>query len=732
MQAAIGFEVGQMPYQLRVFGSVDLVNAEKMVSIPSQKSRALLVLLAASPRFVIRRSRAASLLWSGSEEKSRLNLRQELVGLRRALGDTSSSVLWANDQEIGLEPQGFVDFDQFLTGVRATDIPALSQALALFRGPLGSDLDLTAEEFGSWLAGERTRTTQLAVAAGDRLVRLLIAEGRHQEALERAHWLHALDPLREETHRLVIGQEAVVSGRASAMARYEEFRTLLRDELAVQPEPATRHLLDELRSARAAPLEADTPLPTTRPEPGQTDPVGRSRGQLARKPMVVAALAAMIGLILILFGPSLLSVAEDPRRASSVTRQNQDGVVSLAILPFQTAPNNDHLAPFAEQLGDLIKRSFVLQRYFAVIDVPTAVAASTPIVAPIKARYVMAATVQALQDDKIQVFIKIHDNDTGEVVGGRSIVREKGDEALLVRQFGSEILLSSTQTIALHRVREFRDDDESLPALVGKSHAWAVRATQSQRHPQEREVWNRLLQLAPDNEFVLTHIAMQLSGLVARNQSDRRQADLAQLADLLERLRHIAPQSVQAEFLRGLTAKMHSDFEVAERHFARTLELWPGHVQASVQLAHVSAFIGKAEGGLALLDRLVDRKTITAQTIDNAFIAGEVALLADRPKDAVEWLALAVHANPRIGRIQAMFAAALELNGQTLEATRAAGEAYRLSPNYTPQSMAARGNRSGASHPDVATQRQRYVAAFSAALARAKNSEATTSAVPTR
>lgn len=719
-----------MPYQLRVFGKIELFTAAgDLIAIPSQKSRALLVLLAASPRFVMRRSRASSLLWSGSEEKSRLNLRQELVGLRRALGDSPNSIVWANDQEIGLEPQGFVDFDQFLTGARATDIPALSQALSLFRGPLGSDLDLTAEEFGSWLAGERARTTQLAVAAGDRLVRLLIAEGRHQEALETAQWLHTLDPLREETHRLVIGQEAIVSGRASAMARYEEFRTLLRDELAVQPEPATRQLLDGLRSARVIPLPADPPLPTAEPGLDQADAVGASRGKPSRKPLVVMALAAMAGLTLILFGPSLLSVAEDPRRASSVTRQNQDGVASLAILSFQTAPGNDDLKSFADQLGNQIKRSFVLQRYFAVIDAPVAAAGSTPIVAPIKPRYVIAATVQELQDGKIQVFIKVHDNDTGEVIGGRSIVRERAEEALLIRQFGSEILLSSTSTIALHRVKEFREDDESLPALLAKSHAWAVRATQSQRHPEEREIWNRLLQIAPNNEFVLTHVAMQLSGLIARNQSDRREADLRQLAELLDQLRHVAPQSAQAEFLRGLTAKMLSDFEGAERHFARTLELWPGHFQASVQLAHVSAFTGKAEEGFTLLDRLVDRQTITAQTIDNAFIAGEVALLANRPKDAVEWLALAVHANPRIGRIQAMFAAALELNGQTLEATRAASEAYRLSPNYTPQSMAARGNRSGASYPDVATQRQRYVAAFSAALERAKSGETATPAV---
>jgi hypothetical protein len=45
----------------------------------------------------------------------------------------------------------------------------------------------------------------------------------------------------------VIAQEAIVSGRASAMQRYEAFRLLLRDELGVRPEAATLRLLDDLR-----------------------------------------------------------------------------------------------------------------------------------------------------------------------------------------------------------------------------------------------------------------------------------------------------------------------------------------------------------------------------------------------------------------------------------------------------------------------------------------------------
>ncbi|WP_368855712.1 BTAD domain-containing putative transcriptional regulator, partial [Proteus mirabilis] len=76
-------------------------------------------------------------------------------------------------------------------------------------------------EFDERLEGERTRCREAIISVLDSLVHLLAAAGQHREALERANRLLEIEPFREASHRLVIQQEEIISGRASALARFQ-------------------------------------------------------------------------------------------------------------------------------------------------------------------------------------------------------------------------------------------------------------------------------------------------------------------------------------------------------------------------------------------------------------------------------------------------------------------------------------------------------------------------------
>jgi predicted Zn-dependent protease len=94
-------------------------------------------------------------------------------------------------------------------------------------------------------------------------------------------------------------------------------------------------------------------------------------------------------------------------------------------------------------------------------------------------------------------------------------------------------------------------------------------------------------------------------------------------------------------------------------------------------------------------------------------MAGETALLVGEYEQAVHWLRMATRGNPSVGRIHAMLAAALQLQGRPSEAAESAATARRLSPDYTPEVMKRRGGKN--THPRYADARDRYVEAFRSA-----------------
>jgi len=210
--------------------------------------RALIAYLAAAPRFTETRRRLAGLLWASSgEDQARQSLRQLLSNFRHGAPLGASGIVMFDESSVSLNPSLVaIDRTDLMQAGPDAEVAELSSVADLYRDDFDLGLDIGEPDFDAWLRTERGRCRDAAIGCSTAWSARWLARAARGSAGARQP-AREIDPLREETQRLVIAQEAMASGRASAMQRYEAFRQLLRDELGVRPEAATLALLDELR-----------------------------------------------------------------------------------------------------------------------------------------------------------------------------------------------------------------------------------------------------------------------------------------------------------------------------------------------------------------------------------------------------------------------------------------------------------------------------------------------------
>jgi predicted ATPase/DNA-binding SARP family transcriptional activator len=126
------------------------------------------------------------------------------------------------------------------------------EAWELGRSELLTGFDLaSAPEFGAWLEAERSELKQAARRAGGRAIDELQAAGDHGEAIVIAAQLHRGDPLDEAAarrHMLALTRAGDAPG---AIAVFDGLRSLLAEEVGVDPTDETVRLAEALRTGTA-------------------------------------------------------------------------------------------------------------------------------------------------------------------------------------------------------------------------------------------------------------------------------------------------------------------------------------------------------------------------------------------------------------------------------------------------------------------------------------------------
>jgi DNA-binding SARP family transcriptional activator len=240
----------------RLLGGMDLRLDDRPLSpLDSARAESLLAYLLLHRDAPQPRQRLAFLLWPDSTERqAQTNLRKVLHNLRRAVPEVvrlievgPRTLQWRTDAPLWLD---VAQFEQALAEGRLED------AVETYAG------ELLEGRYDDWLQDERERLAGLHLEALERLAHQHESSLRWADAIRCAERLIAHDPLREESHRLLIRLCQAAGDRSRAVRAYHVCAATLERELGIEPSQVTRALYESLGAvATAAPTaRARAPL----------------------------------------------------------------------------------------------------------------------------------------------------------------------------------------------------------------------------------------------------------------------------------------------------------------------------------------------------------------------------------------------------------------------------------------------------------------------------------------
>jgi DNA-binding SARP family transcriptional activator len=220
-----------------------------------RKVQTLVKLLALTSRHCLHREQIMELLWPDVEiDAARNNLRQTLHLARQTLKNETNSVsgiLIDHNGWLCLTSEGetWVDAEAFETAAaecrQSKDTTTCQAALSLYTGEL-----LPEDRYEDWTATRRELLRDLYLSLLSELGRMFDALGNTEQAIDIFHQAVAVDPTAEHAHRALMRLYAVTDRRHRALQQYHRLREILDRELALDPDPDSRRLYEDILSGR--------------------------------------------------------------------------------------------------------------------------------------------------------------------------------------------------------------------------------------------------------------------------------------------------------------------------------------------------------------------------------------------------------------------------------------------------------------------------------------------------
>lgn len=265
---------------IRLLGPITVAGPNGLAELIGARQRTICAALALRVGAVVPRTRLVDALWGDDPPPTAdKTLNSHIARLRRALAECGlPEVLTTRSHGyvLHIEPTQ-VDVYRFEEQARAAraaaargDLPVaasgLREGLALWRGA-----PLEDGEAVDWLAAEVARLDELRLAAAEDLwaIELSVSTGGPPEAIGELECLVSTYPFRERLWELLMVALYACGRQADALAAYRRARSILADQLGV--EPGAR-----LRRQHAAILAAGATEPLLEPAPERTLPASAS------------------------------------------------------------------------------------------------------------------------------------------------------------------------------------------------------------------------------------------------------------------------------------------------------------------------------------------------------------------------------------------------------------------------------------------------------------------------
>jgi predicted ATPase/DNA-binding SARP family transcriptional activator len=235
--------------QFGILGPLQVVGPAGEIPVPGAKQRAVLAtLLLQRSDGAVSAERLIDELWGERPPATAAkSLQVHVSQLRRLLGEGQPIVTRPGGYAVELEP-GALDLERLerhLADARrlrdAGDLPAAAEtlraALAQFRGAPLADVELLGRA-----AAEPARLEGVRLSALEDRLELDLALGRHAEIVPELEALVAEHPYRERLYAHLMLALYRAGRQADALDAYRRARTVLVEELGIEPGPELQHL----------------------------------------------------------------------------------------------------------------------------------------------------------------------------------------------------------------------------------------------------------------------------------------------------------------------------------------------------------------------------------------------------------------------------------------------------------------------------------------------------------
>jgi DNA-binding SARP family transcriptional activator len=260
--------------EFRLLGPLEIREGERLVTLPRRKQRALLSALAIRSGQSVSAERLVDDLWAeGAPRTAGASLQNVVSQLRRLLGD---GVIVTRPPGYALEVRpeqvDMLLFEQLLEQARGAPagerVELLGRALGLVRGPPLFDVALEA-----FAQPTIALLEEREIAAWEALIDAELELGRHAQVVPRLETIVGRYPYREHPRAQLMLALYRGGRQAEALAVYRDVRTLLVDELGIEPG-------DELQELERAILRQEPALrgrPAAAPSSSAPRPIRESR-----------------------------------------------------------------------------------------------------------------------------------------------------------------------------------------------------------------------------------------------------------------------------------------------------------------------------------------------------------------------------------------------------------------------------------------------------------------------
>lgn len=215
---------------LHLLGGFELLHDGVPLPVPRSGQRLLAFL--AIRRVPTRRAYAAASLWPDTTEaRAGGSLRTTLWRLR----SVRPGLLQESPSHLRLGPHVVVDAQELADlALRVLDPDFILSARDLRSCAFAQD-DLLADWYEDWIDRERERIRRLKLQALEAMGEHLLASRRFAEAIEAAHTAISIDPLRENSHRLLIRSHRAEGNLIEAARAFRRWRAIHKRELGCEP-----------------------------------------------------------------------------------------------------------------------------------------------------------------------------------------------------------------------------------------------------------------------------------------------------------------------------------------------------------------------------------------------------------------------------------------------------------------------------------------------------------------